>query len=64
MDTSIEPVAPWRISLDPYPFAGNPARFELLRYVLPKRPWTRDEFRAELAAAEPIRTELTIEPAT
>ena len=45
------PVAPWRVRLDPFPFAESPARFALLRYVLPKRAWTPGEFRAEMAAA-------------
>ncbi|HST26707.1 MAG TPA: DUF3891 family protein [Gaiellaceae bacterium] len=62
-DWRIEPLAPWRVSLDPFPFAESPARFELERYVLPKRRWMRGEFRTELAATEPQRTELTIEPA-
>jgi hypothetical protein len=56
------PVAPWRVRLDPFPFAESPARFELLRYVLPKRARTPAEFRAEMASAQPERTEITIEP--
>jgi hypothetical protein len=55
------PVAPWRVRLDPFPFAESPARFELLRYVLPKRARTPAEFRAEMTAAVPERTGITIE---
>jgi hypothetical protein len=55
------PVAPWRVRLDPFPFAESPARLELLRYVLPKRARTPAEFRAEMTAAAPERTGITIE---
>jgi hypothetical protein len=33
---SIEPVAPWRIRLEPFPFAVRPAAFTLRRRLLPK----------------------------
>jgi hypothetical protein len=61
VDYRLEPVTPWRVRMDPFPFRESPARFTLLRRVLPKRGWTRDDFRRELAATEPERTELTIE---
>jgi Protein of unknown function (DUF3891) len=57
----LEPVAPWRVRMDPFPFRESPAHFTLLRYVLPKRAWTREAFRRELTATAPERTELTIE---
>jgi hypothetical protein len=60
-DYRLEPVAPWHVRMKPFPFRESPARFTLLRYVLPKRDWTREEFRRELAATEAERTELTIE---
>jgi hypothetical protein len=60
-DYRLEPLAPWRIRMDPFPFVESPARFELLRYMFPKRPWTRDDLRAELARATPERTELSIQ---
>jgi hypothetical protein len=60
-DYRLEPLAPWRIRMEPFPFAESPARFTLLRRGLPKRDWTREEFRREFAAAEPERTELAIE---
>jgi len=50
-----EPVAPWHVRLDPFPFAESPARFTLLRRVVLKG-------RAhELTAIEPEPTEITIE---
>lgn len=60
-DWRIEPVGPWRVRIDPYPFADSPARFTLLRRVLPKREWTLAEFRREFFAREPERTEILVE---
>jgi hypothetical protein len=54
-----EPVGPWHVRLDPYPFADSPARFSLLRHVVPKRPRTADELRDELV--DPERVEITVE---
>lgn len=50
-----EPVGPWHVKLDPYPFADRPVRFSLLRRVVPK------DGAAELLAIEPERVEITIE---
>ena len=33
---TLELVAPWRVRMSPYPFAESPARFELVRRLLPK----------------------------
>jgi hypothetical protein len=33
---TLELVAPWRVRMTPYPFGDSPARFELVRRVLPK----------------------------
>lgn len=49
---AIEPLGPWRVRLDPYPFAVDPAPFTLRRRLVPKREWPDDNaFRADLAAA-------------
>ncbi len=32
----LEPVAPWRVRMDPYPFDGGPASFSLVRRTIPK----------------------------
>ena len=50
-----EPVSRWHVTLDPYPFVERPARFSLLRRVVPKGGAT------ELLAIEPERVEITIE---
>ncbi len=55
-----EPVGAWHVRLDPYPFAERPARFSLLRRVVPKREWTQADLQRALRAPE--RAEITIEP--
>jgi len=51
-DVAIEPLGPWRLRLDPYPFAADPLAVTMVRRVVPKRAWEDDAaFRAELAAA-------------
>jgi Protein of unknown function (DUF3891) len=52
----LEPVAPWRVRLEPYPFRdAAPARFSLLRRVVPKNG------RADVLTTPPERLEITIE---
>jgi Protein of unknown function (DUF3891) len=51
----LEPVAPWRVRIDPFPFAESPAQFSLLRRLVPKNG------RPDVLAAEPARVELTLE---
>ena len=45
----LEPVAPWRVRIEPYPFVERPARFSLLRHVVPKRGWSQADLQRELA---------------
>ncbi len=33
---SLEPVAPWHVRIEPYPFASSPGHFSLVRRVIPK----------------------------
>jgi len=50
---AIEPLGPWRVRFDPYPFADDSAAFTMRRCLLrkPKRAWPdEDAFRADLAA--------------
>ncbi len=58
---TLEPVGPWHVRLDPYPFAERPARFSLLRFVVPKREWTTVDLQRELRETGPERVEITIE---
>jgi hypothetical protein len=51
---AIEPLGPWRVRLDPYPFREDTTSLTLRRRLVrkPKRPWADDDaFRADLAAA-------------
>lgn len=59
----LEPLGPWRVRMEPFPFRESPARFSLLRRVLPKRTWTEENFRQEFLALAPQRTDITIEAA-
>lgn len=43
----IEPLGPWRVRIDPYPFSDRPARFTLVRKLLLCAPFSGNEdFRA------------------
>ena len=50
-----EPAGPWRVRLSPYPFVEAPARFSLVRRVLPKGG------ASDVLAATPERVAITIE---
>jgi hypothetical protein len=52
---TLELLAPWRVRMAPYPFAESPARFELVRRVMPKAA------RAEVLATPPEQVAITIE---
>jgi hypothetical protein len=52
---TLELVAPWRVRISPYPFTESPARFELVRRVLPKRA------RAGVLETPPERVAITFE---
>jgi hypothetical protein len=57
-----EPVGPWAVRIDPFPFATAPARFSLLRRVLPKRRWSgQEEFQAAFFGTAPEQLEILIE---
>jgi Protein of unknown function (DUF3891) len=57
---ALEPLAPWRVRMTPFPFASDPARFTLLRRVVPKRRWTEDAFRDEFFGRAPEETQIEI----
>jgi hypothetical protein len=52
---TLELVAPWRVRMEPFPFGNSPARFELVRRVLPKNT------HAEVLATPAERVAITIE---
>jgi Protein of unknown function (DUF3891) len=53
---AIEPLGPWRVRLDPYPFVEDATPLTLRRRLVRKRAWPDDDaFRADLDAA-PVET--------
>lgn len=38
-DLRLEPLGPWRLRLDPFPFAESPTRFTVVRKLLPEAPY-------------------------
>jgi hypothetical protein len=52
---TLELVAPWRVRMAPHPFGESPARFELVRRVMPKAE------RSEVLATAAERVAITIE---
>jgi len=59
----LEPLGPWRVSIDPYPFGAEAAEFSLLRRLLPKRRWADDDaFRVDFFAAPLEETRIAVEP--
>jgi hypothetical protein len=59
---SIEPAGPWRVRIDPFPFAGESVSFRLVRRVVPKASWSDgDAFRRAFAAARPETVEIVAE---
>jgi hypothetical protein len=53
----LEPRGPWRVAIDPYPFAESPLELTLLRRLVPKSDWPDDDaFRADFFATpvEPL----------
>jgi hypothetical protein len=61
VDYRLAPIAPWRVSIDPYPFVDRPVRFSLLRRLVPKRMRTQKEFPAEFFALAPEQVEITFD---
>ena len=52
---TFEPVGPWRVKLDPFPFAESPGNFSLIRRVIAKNGGV------DVLAAPPQETAITIE---
>jgi len=55
------PYSPTHVRIDPFPFVQSPARFTLLRRLLPKRSWTATEFRETFRSTPPERLDLLVE---
>jgi hypothetical protein len=50
----LEPVAPWHVRMTPFPFEAEPARFTLLRRLIPRNG------KPEILATPPQGVEITI----
>jgi hypothetical protein len=59
-DYELEPLEPWTVRMTPFPFAEAPARFSLVRRLVPMRTWPAAEFGRELLALDPVSTPITI----
>ena len=60
-ELTIEPRGPWRVAIDPYPFAESPARFTVVRKVLPKRSYADNaDFRAAYGETRSETVEITV----
>jgi hypothetical protein len=57
LDYRFQPLGPWHVRVDPYPFADSPMQFSLVRRLVPKE---RGEPHG-LLAIEPERVEIAIE---
>jgi hypothetical protein len=51
----LEPVGPWRVRLDPFPFENSPSSFSFVRRILPK------DGGPDVLAVPPEETTITIE---
>jgi hypothetical protein len=59
-DYTLEPVDAWAVRMTPFPFGDAPARFTLIRRLVPVRAWSAAEFGRDFFALEPRSTEVTI----
>ncbi len=59
---AIEPLGPWRVRFDPYPFAERATALTLVRRLVRKRDWPDDDaFRTDLDATAPETVRIYVE---
>jgi Protein of unknown function (DUF3891) len=62
VELRLEPLGPWRIRIDPYPFAESPARFTLVRKILLKGRYEgNDDFRRAYLGTRAELVDITLE---
>ena len=62
VELRMEPLGPWRIRLEPYPFVESPARFRLVRKVLPHASYAGNgDFRGAYFATRAETVEITFQ---
>jgi hypothetical protein len=59
-DYALDPIEPWTVRMMPFPFTQSPARFALLRRLVPMRAWSPAEFASEFFSLEAQSPEITI----
>jgi len=64
LELRVEPLGPWHVAIDPYPFADRPGRFGVVRKVVPKRSYAgNEEFRRDYFAIRSETVAITVDPA-
>jgi hypothetical protein len=62
VELRLEPLGPWRVRMDPFPFVDSPARFTLVRKVLLKGRYEgNDDFRRAYFGMRAELVDITIE---
>jgi hypothetical protein len=62
VELRLEPLGPWRVRMEPYPFAESPARFTVVRKVLLKGPFHGNEdFRKAYFGVRAEMVDITVE---
>jgi hypothetical protein len=62
VELRLEPLGPWRVRLEPYPFASSPARFTLVRKLLLQAPFEGNEdFRKAYFGTRAELVEIAVE---
>ena len=63
-ELAMEPVGPWHVTMDPFPFSGSEASFTLDMRVMEKRTWAGDaQFRSDFFAMPLERRTITVSAA-
>jgi hypothetical protein len=63
-ELSIQADGPWKVKLDPFPFAEGTAKFTLLRRTIPKKSWPDNEtFREDFFATPVEKKQIEVSPA-
>jgi hypothetical protein len=62
VELRLEPLGPWRVRIDPFPFVDSPARFTLVRKVLLKGRYEgNDDFRRAYFGTRAELVDITVE---
>jgi hypothetical protein len=59
-DYQIEPVSPWQVTIEPFPFDTDPAQFKLVRRLVPKASGNGDGAARAFYAIEPETVDIVM----